>query len=344
MIGGAGGKLDGQKFDRVQSKSKNVEQGPSEKTKNPITAEHRETIATSGLLFKKFGDPKDYGAVKFKEKARSGELDHLWEIYPDVKMEAQKEKDAAQKAAEERKKEKNSKWKEKNLPKLAAAKKEREEKEREDHAKKVEAAKSYLDDIQHKSERKYLYVPFERKDMAKASGAKWDADSRRWYMPHNKEVPDSLTRYQAKPSSSSPEGEGQSSGRRTINGMPTSGRISENDPSIYGSELLGHEGERWEDFHARHGRDISSPEDLRGTIYNDDLVKDSAGEYNEADYDYYLPEMALDGFTYAQFLKGFKAEQEHLDSVDGDEETIISIIIDHLKEDPEYYSKLAEIE
>ena len=54
--------------------------------------------------------------------------------------------------------------------------------------------------------------------------------------------------------------------------------------------------------------------------------------------------MAEDGtkFTAEEFAKGFKAEQEHLDSVDGDEETIIKIVIDHLSEDPEYYSKLAE--
>ena len=33
--------------------------------------------------------------------------------------------------------------------------------------------------------------------------------------------------------------------------LPTSGYISPDDPSIYGSELLGHEGESWASFHAK---------------------------------------------------------------------------------------------
>jgi hypothetical protein len=35
-----------------------------------------------------------------------------------------------------------------------------------------------------------------------------------------------------------------------------------------------------------------------------------------------------------------KVEQEHFDTVEGNEVEIISIVIDHLKEDPEYYTKL----
>jgi len=37
---------------------------------------------------------------------------------------------------------------------------------------------------------------------------------------------------------------------------PTSGRITADDPSLYGSEILGHEGETWESFHRRHQQQI----------------------------------------------------------------------------------------
>lgn len=39
---------------------------------------------------------------------------------------------------------------------------------------------------------------------------------------------------------------------------PTIGRITEDDPSIYGSELLGHEGDTWESFNRRHKPKIST--------------------------------------------------------------------------------------
>lgn len=38
---------------------------------------------------------------------------------------------------------------------------------------------------------------------------------------------------------------------KTKGGYPTSGYISPDDPSIYGHELLGHEGESWASFHAQ---------------------------------------------------------------------------------------------
>ena len=39
---------------------------------------------------------------------------------------------------------------------------------------------------------------------------------------------------------------------------PTSGRITADDPSIYGSEVLGHEGETWASFSRRHQPRISA--------------------------------------------------------------------------------------
>jgi hypothetical protein len=34
----------------------------------------------------------------------------------------------------------------------------------------------------------YLNVPFVEKDEAKALGARWDVDKKRWYVPSNKDV------------------------------------------------------------------------------------------------------------------------------------------------------------
>jgi Uncharacterized protein conserved in bacteria len=45
-----------------------------------------------------------------------------------------------------------------------------------------------------------------------------------------------------------------------------------------------------------------------------------------------------------QFLKGFEVEQEHADTVGGDKVTIAKIVLDHLEEDVEYYTKLERVE
>jgi hypothetical protein len=45
-----------------------------------------------------------------------------------------------------------------------------------------------------------------------------------------------------------------------------------------------------------------------------------------------------------QIKKGFAIEKEHYDTVDGNEETIIGIVIDHLRESLEYYDKLEVME
>lgn len=41
-----------------------------------------------------------------------------------------------------------------------------------------------------------------------------------------------------------------------------------------------------------------------------------------------------------EFLMGMKDEQEHLEEVEGDQHKVAQIVMDHLKDDPEYYSKL----
>jgi len=41
-----------------------------------------------------------------------------------------------------------------------------------------------------------------------------------------------------------------------------------------------------------------------------------------------------------QFNKGFKAEFEHIDTVNNNMVTVGKIVLDHLEEDPNYYTKL----
>jgi len=43
-----------------------------------------------------------------------------------------------------------------------------------------------------------------------------------------------------------------------------------------------------------------------------------------------------------EFKMGMKEELEHKDTVEGDKETIKKIVLDHLKENPRYYTKLKE--
>ena len=45
------------------------------------------------------------------------------------------------------------------------------------------------------SERMYLKVPYDDKEKAKAKGAKWDADKKKWYLPPGTELHESLHRY-----------------------------------------------------------------------------------------------------------------------------------------------------
>ena len=50
------------------------------------------------------------------------------------------------------------------------------------------------------------------------------------------------------------------------------------------------------------------------------------------------------GAFFQAFLKGMAVEQEHAHTVDGDQMNVAAIVLDHLKEDPEYYDKLAKVE
>ena len=95
---------------------------------------------------------------------------------------------------------------------------------------------------QQKTARTYLRVPFEKKDVAKAAGAKWDADKRQWFWPGG-EMPEKLRGF----APGTPGGGSAAPQRRAL---PMRGRINEDDPSVWGHELLGWEGEPWSAFWA----------------------------------------------------------------------------------------------
>lgn len=206
-----------------------------EKAVKPLTDEQRTKITRGNAAWEAWKAAQPDGATRaaFKEAARAGTLDHLY----DVQIEADAKADAEDKAA---KKAKSDAWRERNVPKLAAAKKDREE------AWRTETRAKWSDP---NGARTYLDVPFDDKDRAKAAGARWDTDKRRWYHTHS-ETPESLKRFlpKSKPvAEADPKAPAQptrlETQKRTT--LPTSGRVSEDDPSIYGSWLLGHEYEPW---------------------------------------------------------------------------------------------------
>ncbi len=94
---------------------------------------------------------------------------------------------------------------------------------------------------------------------------------------------------------------------------------------------------------------VISPEEERGR-----LASDPGSGYTSLDIED-LPELAGDpddkpddgmpaqdsaqSDFMEQFRKGFLEEQEHFDSVEGNEEVIVRLVIDHLKKDWNYYTK-----
>lgn len=89
-------------------------------------------------------------------------------------------------------------------------------------------------------------------------------------------------------------------------------------------------------------RGVLSAEDVRTRLANKKESTYTGIDVND------LPEMpeptfndpAMDSDIMAQVEKGMKAEREHSDTVDGDEVTMLAIVLDHLKEDPLYYDKM----
>jgi hypothetical protein len=200
-----------------------------------LSDQDRNNIARSSELFDKYGRKEEGGRGEFKEAARSGKLDHLWEEYQGV-VESRRQ------AAKENKDAKNKEWREKNMPKLIAAKERRIDAERAEKEVRREAYKSYQS-AASSTEKTYLNVPYSDKDAAKAAGAKWDSEKKKWFYPAL-EIPDKLKRF-VPPASPAPSRPTASAPSQRQSWIPTSGRVDSDDPSIYGSWLLGHEGESW---------------------------------------------------------------------------------------------------
>lgn len=108
-----------------------------------------------------------------------------------------------------------------------------------------------------RTDKVFLNVPYDRRDVAKRNGARWDNERRSWYVTG--EVPDALQDYvgasEAKlrrlfplsslPPLNRPIRMGGTSGKAVVfTGIGQIVRINEEDPSAHGSQLLGHEGER----------------------------------------------------------------------------------------------------
>jgi hypothetical protein len=211
-----------------------------------LNADERNAIAKDQLLFAKYGNAGEGSRAAWKEAARGGRMDHLWPEHQANVRAAEEAEKAARRA-------KNDAWREKNLPRLqaeAARKRAAEEAQRleEDRQREAQRQARERDQSAGGKQRIYLRVPFEQKDDAKRYGASWDAERRLWFFP-GAELPAGLQRYMPKAAAPAPAAvaapvapPSQASLRDRL---PTTGLVSENDPSIYGSWLLGYEGEPW---------------------------------------------------------------------------------------------------
>lgn len=167
-----------------------------------LTDEQRNKIAKNDVLWRKYGDAGEGGRGAWKASARAGERDALWAEHLAIEKAAADEEKA-------RRQTKNQAWRDKNLPKLAAAKRARaaiEDEQRERaraEAERLKAAVKREGEVLAEMRRgAFSAVPFTGR---RPAGPKLGAD-----------------------------------------GLPLSGTVSADDPSIYGSWLLGHEGESWE--------------------------------------------------------------------------------------------------
>ena len=74
------------------------------------------------------------------------------------------------------------------------------------------------------------------------------------------------------------------------------------------------------------------------------VAKEQEGKTEEEPKDPKQISNTLEEFDPEQIAMGMNIEQEHFETAEGDEATIAGIVMDHLREDPEYYSKLSMIE
>ena len=276
VIGGAGGKMNGQ-FIGPSSMSKNVEKNSSQSKKEesstksasntaksiPSIPEGHHTIKNPLMIKKKTNNAygvmlpnKDFpGYEEIQWIPKSHSSEHEGKLVSISPWLANKQK-----------------------IKTHEGEKERQEKIQKNNKENP------------KSERLYLKVPFEKKDEAKKHGAKWDPESKRWYA-NGGELPEGLKKFSQSSGGSPPRSISEQIERK----MPTSGRIGESDPSVYGYQLLGHEGELWSDYHKGKLTEhytFTPIEAMDGSMYSEDEIKAMDEEYNN-DFIIYISRVIL---------------------------------------------------
>lgn len=179
---------------------------PSHPATRVLSAEERNAIRKDNALFDKYGDRAEGGRAKWKALAESGALDNLMEEHQANEKAVADGKKAAQRA-------KNDAWREKNLPRLRANKITRENEERRQAEQRAKQEAEFAAKQEAHRIKQAALAEEYRKQEAEA---------------------------QAKAA----EAERKAAANRPLE-LPKTGRVSEDDPSVYGSWLLGHEGEPW---------------------------------------------------------------------------------------------------
>lgn len=184
--------------EKIQAKNKPAAEGNS----SALSDVQRKSIEQSNSAWEAWKSGVETPSrAAFREQARSGKLDHLYALAEEDKKRINAETEQRQAEAKQRQKARNDAWRERNLPRLAAAKKVSEDFERKQQAAKVAAVKERLDAEQAKKEAAAAAKKARNEQASNAAPAK-----------------------------------------RTL---PKTGKVSNDDPSVWGSWLLGHEGESW---------------------------------------------------------------------------------------------------
>lgn len=211
---GMGGKFNGQKISEVRKdftgpKTPTKEQrGKADAT--PLSAEQRKNIEKSRHLMAENGYTGEGSSARWKEDARSGKLDHLHD-------KAQEAKAGHERGVAERE---------------AATK-----------AKKAEGIARRKDERGGKTKAQVMAEKRERQADEKAEkiAAKREAERAKYADRRAAEAERVKSMY----SDPSIFGAPKKTVSQRASRMPTSGAVGPDDPSVYGSFLLGHEGESW---------------------------------------------------------------------------------------------------
>lgn len=169
---------------------------PADPAQPALTDEQRNAIAKDQELFAKYGNSGEGSRAKWKEAARTGQMDRLWPEHL-ANVKAQEDANKAFRRA------KNDAWREKNLPRLQEQARRQREAEaaaalEADRQREAQRQAAERDKAAGGTQRIYLRVPFAEKDEAKRYGARWDGERRLWFYA-GAELPDSLKRWMPKP-------------------------------------------------------------------------------------------------------------------------------------------------